>query len=59
MWVIKDLTQRRMLAGAAEGEADLWPELRIFAPVVPVKSRHDCVLLPFETLDRAFTASGR
>jgi NifU-like protein involved in Fe-S cluster formation len=40
---------------------DLWPELGAFAPVHPHKSRHDCVLLPFEALtealDQAETAS--
>lgn len=41
--------------------AGLWPELGAFAPVHPHKSRHDCVLLPFEALtealDQAETAS--
>jgi nitrogen fixation protein NifU and related proteins len=31
----------------------LWPELGAFAPVHPHKSRHDCVLLPFEALTQA------
>ena len=35
---------------AAEG---LWPELGAFAPVHAHKSRHDCVLLPFEALAQA------
>jgi NifU-like protein involved in Fe-S cluster formation len=35
---------------AAEG---LWPELGAFAPVHAHKSRHDCVLLPFEALIQA------
>ncbi len=35
---------------AAEG---LWPELAAFAPVHAHRSRHDCVLLPFEALTRA------
>jgi nitrogen fixation NifU-like protein len=35
---------------AAEG---LWPELGAFAPVHAHKSRHDCVLLPFEALIEA------
>jgi len=35
---------------AAEG---LWPELGAFAPVHAHKSRHDCVLLPFEALREA------
>jgi nitrogen fixation NifU-like protein len=33
--------------------AGLWPELAAFAPVHRHKSRHDCVLLPFEALTRA------
>jgi nitrogen fixation NifU-like protein len=35
---------------AAEG---LWPKLGAFAPVHAHKSRHDCVLLPFEALAQA------
>ena len=31
----------------------LWPELAAFAPVHAHKSRHECVLLPFEALTRA------
>jgi hypothetical protein len=30
-----------------------WPELAAFAPVHAHKSRHECVLLPFEALIRA------
>lgn len=30
-----------------------WSELAIFAPVHRVKSRQDCVLLPFEALNKA------
>lgn len=32
---------------------DGWPELSAFQPVAAHKSRHDCVLLPFEALIRA------
>jgi SUF system NifU family Fe-S assembly protein len=32
---------------------DLWSELAAFAPVHRHKSRHECVLLPFEALTRA------
>ncbi|MSP87199.1 MAG: iron-sulfur cluster assembly scaffold protein [Alphaproteobacteria bacterium] len=32
---------------------DGWPELTAFQPVAAHKSRHDCVLLPFEALIRA------
>ncbi|MNC92414.1 hypothetical protein D3C83_88400 [compost metagenome] len=35
-----------------------WPDLAAFEPVRREKSRHDCVLLPFEALDRALTAAG-
>ena len=38
--------------GPAAG-SDLWPELEVFAPVHAHKSRHDCVLLPFEALTQA------
>jgi nitrogen fixation NifU-like protein len=44
-----DLAIRRNPA-ATEG---LWPELGAFAPVHAHKSRHDCVLLPFEALTEA------
>jgi NifU-like protein involved in Fe-S cluster formation len=39
---------------AAEG---LWPELAAFAPVHAHRSRHDCVLLPFEALTQALGAA--
>jgi nitrogen fixation NifU-like protein len=44
---------RRLLAG--ETVAPAWPELAMFAPVSAVKSRHECVLLPFEALREALT----
>ena len=31
-----------------------WVRLSAFAPVRPIKSRHDCVLLPFTAVNRAF-----
>jgi NifU-like protein involved in Fe-S cluster formation len=37
---------------AVEG---LWPELAAFAPIHAHRSRHDCVLLPFEALTRALS----
>jgi len=37
-------------SGSMEG---LWSELTAFAPVHAHKSRHDCVLLPFEALAQA------
>lgn len=42
---------RRLLAG--EAVAPVWPELAMFSPVRAVKSRHECVLLPFEALREA------
>lgn len=34
-----------------------WPSLEIFTPVHQAKSRRDCVLLPFEALERAAAAA--
>jgi nitrogen fixation protein NifU and related proteins len=41
------------IAGAPEAAGKSWPELAAFAPVHAHKSRHECVLLPFEALIRA------
>ena len=50
-------TFARDLADALAGRTDLaggsWSELAAFAPVRPHKSRHDCVLLPFQALTQA------
>ena len=50
-------TVARDLADALAREAGKingrWPELAAFGPVRPHKSRHDCVLLPFEALIQA------
>ncbi len=35
-----------------------WPELSVFTPVAGHKSRHECVLLPFEALERALSGAG-
>jgi len=48
---------RRLLAG--EQLAPTWPELAMFAPVHSVRSRHECVLLPFETVAAALANAGR
>jgi nitrogen fixation NifU-like protein len=37
---------------------DLWPELAAFVPVHRHKSRHECVLLPFDALARALDQAG-
>lgn len=42
----------RSVLGGGEAAAP-WSDLGIFAPVRRHKSRHDCVLLPFEALSRA------
>jgi nitrogen fixation NifU-like protein len=41
-----------------EGAALPWPELEIFAPVRAVRSRHDCVELPFRALAAALDKAG-
>ena len=49
-------SSRRLLAG--EAVAPVWPELAMFAPVGAVKSRHECVLLPFEAAGAALAEAG-
>ena len=51
----EDIT--RLLAG--EEFAPRWPKLAMFAPVHSVKSRHECVLLPFEAAAAALADAGR
>jgi nitrogen fixation NifU-like protein len=41
-----------VLAGVAAGEGG-WAPIDDFAPVGDFKSRHECVLLPFEALEKA------
>lgn len=36
----------------------VWAKLEVFTPVAPHKSRHRCVLLPFEALLKALAESG-
>ncbi len=48
---------RDMLKRDAAAPAGAWSELSMFLPVRAYKSRHDCVLLPFETVARAVAAS--
>jgi nitrogen fixation NifU-like protein len=47
-----------MLKEAAGAVAD-WPELAAFQPVARHKSRHDCVLLPFQALTQALDQAVR
>jgi nitrogen fixation NifU-like protein len=42
-----------IIAGTADEGA--WPELAVFRPVRAHKSRHRCVMLPFEALMKALT----
>ena len=42
---------RRLLAG--EALTPIWPDLAMFVPVAAVRSRHECVLLPFEAVAEA------
>lgn len=47
---------RHFLATPADGPPAGWDDFAAMAPVADVPSRHRCVLLPFEALDRAFAA---
>jgi nitrogen fixation NifU-like protein len=40
-------------------EDEPWHDLAVFDPVAPHKSRHDCVLLPFDALLRALPPKER
>ncbi len=51
-------TLRQGVAAMLEnGAPPPWPELSAFGPVGAYKSRHECVLLPFEALEEALTAA--
>ena len=41
-----------------EPAPDAWPDLAAFVPVRSVRSRHECVLLPFTALIEALTEAG-
>ncbi len=47
---------KAMLKGAGPAAAR-WPELDAFTPVRAHRSRHSCVLLPFEALTKALAAA--
>lgn len=42
-----------MLEGSAPAPAGEWSGFEVFMPVVALKSRHHCVLLPFQALGKA------
>ena len=48
---------RGMLKRAAPAPSGAWSEFSMFQPVRAYKSRHDCVLLPFEAIARAFASA--
>jgi nitrogen fixation NifU-like protein len=48
---------RAMLRDEAPAPASPFQDLSIFKPVRPHRSRHDCVLLPFEALRTALSAA--
>ena len=45
--------RRLIVEGSGAAIDGLWPELAAFEPVHAHKSRHDCVLLPFDALTQA------
>jgi nitrogen fixation NifU-like protein len=47
-----------MLRERAPAPGGRWSELEVFAPVAAVRSRHLCVLLPFEALSEAVKKAG-
>jgi NifU-like protein involved in Fe-S cluster formation len=46
-----------MLKGDGGVPAPPWEDYGIFEPVIPVRNRHTCVLLPIETLIKAVDAA--
>lgn len=43
----------RVIPSDPDALGSSWPELSVFGPVQPHKSRHECVLLPFQALIEA------
>ena len=52
---LRSLTRelRAFLSDETRGVPTRWPALQMFAPVARFKSRHDCVMLPFDALLKA------
>ena len=44
-----------MMDGVSPPPGGAWEELKILAPVVDYKSRHDTVMLPFAAVEKAFS----
>lgn len=49
---------REFLGDDSLGPPKCWPPLEMFAPVARHKSRHDCVMLPFDALVEALQKCG-
>lgn len=45
--------------GGGEAPPEPWSELALFAPARSHRSRHDCVLLPWEALDQALATAAK
>jgi nitrogen fixation NifU-like protein len=50
---------RDFLGSRSPGLPERWPALQMFAPVADHKSRHDCVMLPFDALVEALAKCER
>jgi nitrogen fixation NifU-like protein len=48
---------RAMLRDGAEPPTGRWSAFAAFVPARAARSRHDCVLLPFQAIERAFAAA--
>jgi nitrogen fixation NifU-like protein len=51
--------QGQLRDGAPPPDDAPWSDLAVFTPVAPHKSRHDCVLLPFDAALQALEAAMR
>lgn len=49
----------KAMLGGGDPPDSPWDELGIFTPVRRYKSRHECVLLPFEALTQALAQAGK
>lgn len=50
---------RAFLGDDSLGPPERWPALQMFFPVARHKSRHECVMLPFDALVKALEACGQ
>jgi nitrogen fixation NifU-like protein len=54
-----DLLHNMLKNGASPNDGETWSQVNAFAPVADFKSRHECVLLPFEALAKAVDEAGK